>query len=386
MRRAFAALRARLASSLALRGGDAQSANGPVARRGSILARLLLVVYVVLVAYAGVYPFSGWRDPGISPLAFVWLPWPRYLSVFDVLANVAGYAPLGALCVAALYPRWRGRAAIAAGTLAAGLVSLAVEATQSFLPTRYASNLDLLCNIAGAFVGALAGARLAGPVLEGGVLRQLRERALSAGLVADLGLALLAVWLFAQLNPATLLFGMGDLRDALEVAPVADFTPGFFVRVEAATVAANLVAVALLASLLARRGPAARWFAAALICGALCVRSLAFAVLMGADSAFAWLTRGAQLGLAGGALLAWAAMRLPRGARHVLAALLVAGATALVNLAPSNPYFAAILQAWPQGHFLNFNGLTRLVSAVWPLAALAYLAVLARGGLREGLG
>ena len=55
-------------------------------------------------------------------------------------------------------------------------------------------------------------------------------------------------------------------------------------------------------------------------------------------------------------------------------------ATALVNLGPENPYLAYSLAIWRQGHFLNFNGLTRLVSTLWPFAALAYvLAVAARG-------
>jgi hypothetical protein len=50
-----------------------------------------------------------------------------------------------------------------------------------------------------------------------------------------------------------------------------------------------------------------------------------------------------------------------------------------VNLAPENPYLAYSLAVWRQGHFLNFNGLTRLVSTLWPFAALAYvLAVVAR--------
>jgi len=48
----------------------------------------------------------------------------------------------------------------------------------------------------------------------------------------------------------------------------------------------------------------------------------------------------------------------------------------LVNLSPPNPYFAATLKVWEQGHFLNFNGLTRLVSAAWPFAALVYLVYL----------
>ena len=56
---------------------------------------------------------------------------------------------------------------------------------------------------------------------------------------------------------------------------------------------------------------------------------------------------------------------------------LMAG-TVLVNLAPSNPYSVAALAAWRQGHFLNFNGLTRLAASFWPFLALPYLILLGR--------
>ena len=69
-----------------------------------------------------------------------------------------------------------------------------------------------------------------------------------------------------------------------------------------------------------------------------------------------------------------------------LAAVLLMAATVLVNIAPPNPYLAATLSVWSQGHFLNFNGLTRLVSSAWPFAALAYLIWLASRRAREALG
>jgi hypothetical protein len=74
--------------------------------------------------------------------------------------------------------------------------------------------------------------------------------------------------------------------------------------------------------------------------------------------------------------VALAAIALPRTARLVLAAMLVMAATVLVNLVPPNPYLAASLKVWQQGHFLNFNGLTRLVGTLWPFAALGYLIFL----------
>jgi hypothetical protein len=82
-------------------------------------------------------------------------------------------------------------------------------------------------------------------------------------------------------------------------------------------------------------------------------------------------------------VVALAAVSLPRGLRMILAALLIMAATVLVNLAPPNPYLTASLKVWQQGHFLNFNGLTRLVSALWPFAALGYLMYLAGSRPRE---
>jgi hypothetical protein len=101
------------------------------------------------------------------------------------------------------------------------------------------------------------------------------------------------------------------------------------------------------------------------------------------EPALAWLTPGAQLGLGGGTAAALLLLQLPRTARLVLAAVLLMAATVLVNLAPPNPYFAETLKVWAQGHFLNFNGLTRLVSAAWPFAALSYLVYLATASRRE---
>ena len=48
------------------------------------------------------------------------------------------------------------------------------------------------------------------------------------------------------------------------------------------------------------------------------------------------------------------------------------------NLAPPNPYSAAALAAWRQGHFLNFNGLTRLIATLWPFLTLPFLMLSAR--------
>jgi hypothetical protein len=103
---------------------------------------------------------------------------------------------------------------------------------------------------------------------------------------------------------------------------------------------------------------------------------------MRAENMAAFLTYGAQIGLAIGIGGTLAGVALPRTARLAIAAVLLMAATVLVNLTPPNPYLADTLKVWQQGHFLNFNGLTRLVSALWPFAALGYLMFLATRRLK----
>jgi VanZ family protein len=354
------------------------------AARGSTLARILFLVYVLLVAYASLYPLAGWRDVGLSPFSYLAEPWPRYITAFDVVANVAGYFPFGFLATAVLYPRLRSVAAFAAAVAAAGALSLVLEAVQSYLPARFPVTVDVLCNVAGAALGAALGLRFT-PLIGGGPLSRWRGQMFVPGAGADFGLMLIGLWLFIQLNPATLLFGAGDLRDLLAPFEGPARRPEFFVSIEAFTTAANLVAVALVLAALGAPGRPVRGLVLGAVLAALAVKTAAVAIVMRAENVFTWLTPGALIGLIIGIAIALAAVALPRTARLVLAAVLLMVATVLVNLAPPNPYFAASLKVWQQGHFLNFNGLTRLVSAAWPFIALGYLTYLA-ARRREALG
>jgi VanZ family protein len=353
--------------------------------RASPLPRFFLAVYVLLVVYASLYPLAGWRDPGGRALAFLAAPWPRYVTTFDLAANFFGYVPYGLLCVLVVRPRLSATAATLLAVLTGAVLSLSLETAQSFLPARIPSNLDVIANVAGVAAGGLAGAWFAPGLLGDGPLQRLRSEALAPGTAADLGLTLLGLWLFAQLNPATLLFGTGDLRDLVAGPAGVRHGAELFVSIEAAIATTNLAAVALVASAAVRPGAPVLRLLLALLAVALVVKTLAFMILMHAEHVLVWLTPGAQLGLAAGIALSLAALRLPHAARLVLAAVLLMAATVLVNLAPPNPYLAATLKVWEQGHFLNFNGLTRLVSAAWPFAALGYLVYLASARLREPL-
>ncbi len=341
--------------------------------RGSPLARLSLAVYVLLVVYASLYPLEGWRNHGLSPFEFLFAPWPRYVAAFDVAADVLGYGVFGALVVLASNPRLRAGPAVLAATLAGLALSTSLEAAQSYLPSRIPSLVDVLSNGAGALIGALLGLAT---VPWTRPLHGWRSRLVLPGLLPELGVTLLALWIFMQLNPATPLFGGGDLRHLLTSAPGPARAPEFFVALETLTTAGYLTAVGLLVSAITVPRAPVRVITTALVGAALAVKTLAFAIILRAEHVLAWLTPGALQGLAAGAVILLLAVSLPRVARLALAAVLLMTATVLVNLAPPNPYVAATLAVWRQGHFLNFNGLTRVVSSLWPFATIGYLIML----------
>ena len=351
------------------------------ADRHSPLARYLLVAYALLIIYASLNPFTGWRDPGISLFDFLGAPLPRYIVLFDIAANVVAYIPLGMLLVLTFHPRWRGRLAFSGAVAAAFLMSFGLEALQHYLPSRIPSNLDLAANFLGGVLGATAGSLFSKRLLRDDSLQTLRYRLFRDGPRIDLGLVLLGLWLISLLYPGNSLFGNGDLR-AVFSEPGGELHPAeLFIRFEAGVVGSNIVAVGLLLALLVGRGQPVRTLFVALLCAALGVRTVCYGVLFSSQNLLDWLTPGASLGLAGGVLIVLITAMLSRPAKVMLCGLALMAATALVNYAPENPYFLAALANWQQGHFLNFNGFTRVLSVAWPFVAIMY--VLGFAGSRE---
>jgi len=341
------------------------------ARTTSGLPLYLAAVYALLALYASLYPFAGWHHTGGDPLAFLTAPWPRYITHFDLAANTLAYVPLGLLWATAFCARLPRSIAFLCAFLSGAAFSFGIETAQTFLPHRVPSNIDLACNTLGALVGAAAGALAGRHLLDGGRLHAWRERRFLAGPTGDIGLLLLGLWFFTQLNPETFLFGNGNLRSLLGLPAPLPFDAAHFVGYEMAVVAAQTLAVALLSERLAANHPVLLPLAVLLV--ALAVKSLALMLLIESLHGFAWATPGTLGGLGLGIAL-WAACGLlDARARQALAALALMLAVVLANLMPNNPYLEHTLSVWRQGHFLNFNGATRLVSSLWPFLALPWL-------------
>lgn len=365
------------------------TAPDAAASRHSPLARQLLAMYLALILYGCLYPFSGWRSMGFGPFDYLTAPLPHYWTVFDLVVNVLGYLPFGVLTVLAVHPRLRGLRVVWLATLCGLLVSGSIEAIQTYLPTRVASKVDLATNTLGALLGALLAAPLAGPLLDRSFLRRLRfqwfERRTS------FALTLLCLWPIAQTFPQPFLFGDGDwprrLWDALDPATtgiVLDWAPRLAelpARLaahadsstwEASIAASNVLGFGLFASQALRpEAPRLR-----LIIGLILLTVAGKGLLDDAHSlggAFDWLTPGASTGLVLGLLTLPVLIRLPFALRGTLAFCLLLLSLVLVNLLPLNAYFDVVLAGWRAGEYRHLNFLAQCMAWVWPFAALAWL-------------
>jgi VanZ family protein len=360
----------------------------PAIPAASTFARIGVLVYTLLIVYASWYPFSGWHDMGLSPLAYVLAPLPHYWTVFDLVTNVVAYIPFGMLMVFAVYPTLLGGWALVFA-LAGGIVlSGTMEAVQTFLPSRVASNLDLLTNVAGTWIGALAGGLLTRSFLEQSRLLMLRERWFSAE--ASRGLIVVALWPLAQIYPQGYLFGHGQVAPALSdwlssllSMPIdlnallrhgSELTAKQYWLSETLISTCGLCgAVLSLLCLLRPRSPQVV-LSFLLIAAAITAKSLTSALMFTPENAFSWLTPGAQGGLLLGVVMLSGLVFAPDAAQRRVAILTLLISLIVVNIVPANPYFVATLQTWVQGKFLNFNGSAQFLSLAWPFLALWFLS------------
>ena len=362
---------------------------------------LLAAAYAALIVYASLYPFNWHHPQGLWSLALLNLPWPRWWGWFDVIANLLGYLPLGALVFAAAVRPDRSRwAAAAAAVVLSSLLSLTMELTQNDLPERVPSALDWALNSAGAALGAMLAALIeaTGAPLR---WRSVRERWLVDGSAS--ATALLVLWPVGLLCPTPVPLALGQVwphvadaaaalgawaEDVPWAAPWAealaqlDLAPSPLPLLAEATLTAfGLLAPCMLVFTVMRPG----WRRVVLVLVAavlgLAATTLSTALNFGPQHALAWLTPSTLPAFGFAILVASAVAGVSKRTAAALGLVVVSALLALSAQAPADPYFAESLQAWEQGRFIRFHGLAQWVGWLWPFALLVYL--LSRAGARD---
>ena len=354
----------------------------PAATR-SHLPHYLALLYGLAIVYASLQPFVNWMAPTPGTAFFLVGPWSLRWTRFDVIVNVLAYAPLGFFV--ALMPRRQPALARLSGAVATGAaLSFALETAQMFLPSRDASTVDLLANVAGTTTGALVAMALAHSKRAARMAAAFRHHWFLPGKVGDLGLALLVIWLAVQVNPGIPLFATTydpdiQLDPALATVAPPPANDLAAILVAGATSAFQLLGVGLFLALLLRQRRYIGGAVLLLIGAAALVKGVAAALLLKPAAWGHWLSPGVSDGVAAGALLLLVAIWLPRPAQVALAAIALLSSVLTPLLTPDVLFAHAPLSGfnWSYGQLLNFNGLTHAVLLIWPVAASAFLFALA---------
>ena len=120
----------------------------------------------------------------------------------------------------------------------------------------------------------------------------------------------------------------------------------------------------------------------ALVLSAIGASVLSAALNFGPPHAFSWVTLPTSVGLLVGAAGGMLLVQRSRMTCAVLGVGVLLALIGLIHLAPLDPYYAQTLQAWEQGRFIRFHGLSRWFGILWPYVALGWLLTRLWG--REG--
>lgn len=337
-----------------------------------------LVAYLLMLAYASLNPFFGWR----APEAFTLFAWPKYVIAFDVILNIAAYAPLGAMLAALVRQRVKianfrltRDAQIWLVTVAAGAaLSLGFELLQACLPGRVSSFVDLLANTTGGAAGAALVLAAPGRMLIG-VWRRWRELHFSSSNETSWGLILLGAWIFAQLNPAIPFFEAGNIANPFDAANAHPYSP-LVLLPQAVGIMLNVCGFVLFVALLMRPARTMMLNVIALLAGGLIIKMAMASLMLKAPQMLDWMAPARVIGLTSGLLLAAYFSRLRYRWRAFCATLFVFAGGLMAKITSVYGAFDETLRlfAWPHGQLVNFASLTRWMHETWPLVAVIFLA------------
>ena len=332
---------------------------------------LLAIGYALFIVYASLSPFSGWREQGIVFTEVLRLPLKLSYSLFDVILNFLSYIPFGLLVGLIIRERCAALTTVLWATLCGALLSAGMEYSQMYLPVRSSSNLDLLTNSAGMWCGSILAVSITSWTSWFASLTHWRNRLFNPEKEMDFGLALLALWMFGQINPTLPMLGNLFINEVARRPFVTTIAEPFNAW-ESLTVMLNLLMVGALLMTLLRSPRRIAHTLLGVLGGVALVKFIIAAILLKSSALLLWINGEAMLGIAAGMLLLLIAVRLPRISLIYWAAATTLCYFTLVNLdIPRNsPAISMKIYQWNQGHLRNYNGLAQTISLIFPVLLL----------------
>jgi VanZ family protein len=345
-----------------------------IAPPGIRLRTYLVAWYALFIVYGSLSPFTGWKNQGLDFWAVLTTPLLQTYSWFDAVVNLLAYIPFGLFLGLIIRARFNQGWSILLTTLSGVMLSASMEYTQMYLPSRVSSNLDLLTNSISTLAGVLLAAGITPSAWLALHLTRWRVRLLQAHGSRDFGLALVALWMFAQINPSIPMLGNVFISEVMRPLFATAHTDPFN-WLESMAVALNLLMLGmLLLTLLRQRQHAVSALLLVLFLVAL-TKFIAAALLLKSWALLLWLNSEAVLGIFTGVLLLLAASSLSRPRLLGIAAITSQAYLILAHgvLDSGAPSAAMRLYLWNYGHLLTYNGLSQTITLIFPFLLLGYL-------------
>ena len=334
----------------------------------------LAIGYALFIVYASLSPFTGWREQGLAFVEVLGAPLLLTYTAFDSVINLLSYLPFGLLVGLALRARFGAIASVILGLCLGVSLSACMEYLQMYLPMRTSSNLDLLTNSAGALTGTLLAVRISSWPWLFNRLTRWRSGLFHHGREMDFGLALLALWMFGQINPSLPMLGNVFISEMAR-QPFVTPLPAPFGWWESGAVMLNLLMLgALLLTMLRVPRNVVTALLAVLSVVAL-VKFVTAAVLLKSWALLLWINSEAVMGMLLGMLLLLVARWLPRAAVISFGAVAALTYFVIVNFVfdDNTPAAARSVYHWHYGHLLNYNGLAQTITLIFPVLLMFHL-------------
>lgn len=334
----------------------------------------LAIGYTLFIVYASLSPFSGWREQGLDFAEVLAAPLSLTYTAFDTVVNLLSYLPFGLLAGLTLRARFGAPISAMLPLCLGVMLSVGMEYLQMYLPGRISSNMDLLSNSLGALAGALLAVGLASRPRLFSRVTHWRGSLFQQGKEMDFGLALLALWIFGQINPSLPMLGNVFISEAAR-RPFATLPPASFGMWESGAVALNLLMLGTLMLTLLREPRNTITALPVVLSVVALAKFITAALLLKSWALLLWINSEAVLGMLLGMLLLLALLWLPRGAAIVSGAAATLSYFVIVNFVfdDNTPAAAMSIYHWHYGHLLNYNGLAQTIALIFPLLLLFHL-------------
>lgn len=318
--------------------------------------------YIVFILYGSLYPFSDWTYPVTPLFSFLTAPW--FYEIPDLVQNFLVYAPLGLMLMLGFRHRRNLLSSLCMTGFLGLMLSLGVESIQQFLPSRVASDSDLLMNFVGTVCGGLLVAVTDYRTSPGQILMKVRNAWIQSGTSSSIGLIILLLWVLSQTSPFVPSLDLAHFRHGFSLMKMTYTHPEQFQCARLLIYTCNILGIGLLFLTIGKKNKPLVSIFSLLVMTVLFSKIIIVGRLLTLEAVF-----GALAGLIFLAIFA----NFPIKIRSIIASMAILLGFFTFELSPGESIVLNPFNWIPlSGQMLSLSGLEDILDFLWPFMALGY--------------